>query len=145
MSFEKNTWLEACFVRPGFRISLVLMALVSVEFAHAATSCVKSKGFREIVYGKLKTHDVELCVRHPIYDFVSARCLQKQGCEAVRKYRGAGDSPEDISSTGSPSHRKCRRIGGKPSLIEYQDGTRWIEAGICQFSDGSVISVDNRL
>ncbi|NDD91900.1 hypothetical protein EBZ37_07430, partial [bacterium] len=91
---------------------MVLLAFLGGTSAIAGESCNKSPGFREVFLGKFKTHQEKLCVRHPVYDFVSAKCLGKSGCEAVRKYRGSKESAEDFGPVGSPSHRKCIRLGG---------------------------------
>ena len=105
--------------------------------------CFESGTIRIIKNNKQIVLKKSFCIDHPKYDFISLSCIKNLKCQALVKYKHQKELPSLHSVYGSPHHKKCYILGGRPQLIEYNDGKSWRKGGICNFEDLSFISVFN--
>ena len=129
------------------RILLLISLFVSsFVFSGEKFRCLKNGEIKKISNGKSIKEISKYCVNHVSYEIISLDCLQDNNCEAMTKYKKEGRIiPLKIGSTGNPFHNKCFILNGKPELVEYFDGKKWIETGLCYFEDKSFITVFNSL
>ncbi|AFY00794.1 hypothetical protein Bdt_1094 [Bdellovibrio bacteriovorus str. Tiberius] len=50
-----------------------------------------------------------------------------------------------LSDTGKPSFKLCRKLGGKPELLDFQAATKTYKLDRCLFKDASFVDTDTLL
>ncbi len=121
----------------------VLLLLINLFLLEAyADQCFDKVKFRTLYDQKYKIKELSICKENNGINIISKTCRDDDKCLALSSYRGS-QIIKLKSPSSNPAHLKCRILGGKPELTEYLQHGQWIETGLCQFSDGSFISVFN--
>ncbi|MBT3234784.1 MAG: hypothetical protein HN353_02425 [Bdellovibrionales bacterium] len=121
----------------------MIISLLLSNTAFANFRCFQGGKIRSIKDRKSSTRKVSFCIGHPLFKMVSFNCINSNKCQAVQGYQLSVNMPKTYSDIGSRDYHKCYLIGGRAELIEYHNGSKWIETGICHFPDSSFISVFN--
>jgi hypothetical protein len=120
----------------------LLLISLSLNLSAEEFTCLELGKFRVEKEGKKIEIKESYCLYHFNYKILSLNCLKDKNCLALSSYENTSQI-QLKPKQGSPSHRKCSLLKGKPELIEYYNGKGWHQAGICRFPDASFVSTDN--
>lgn len=90
---------------------------------------------RKETFGHVSSESSAFCYNGEKTTLVSRDCAEKK-CSAF--YSHERYSIFELSSeVGKPGFLLCRRLGGKPELIDFSVGDRFFKLDRCLFGDGS--------
>jgi len=113
--------------------------------SYASFECKNETKIRMVKNGQEIEKAIKLCQNHNVYDFISYDCLKNKNCLALKKYENNKKLKLPFSKYKNPFHYKCSAIGGKPEMLSYLNGTKWVNSARCLFPDDSFISVFNKI
>lgn len=124
-------------VRRLFLISLIFSFKIQAN-------CIKSGTLKFVKEKSEILKSADYCFNLDKIPLLDMKCAETKKCLAIEKY-STMTIPLVRSAMGNPLHSKCFLLGGEPHIVEVKKQKGWKRTSLCFFSDGSFISVFNRL
>ncbi|KHD88643.1 MAG: hypothetical protein OM95_07505 [Bdellovibrio sp. ArHS] len=124
-------------------LSSLLFLLFSFSFAQSDLHCA-SGSFRFLTNGVTSTSKSFYCYNSDKTQLYSKEC-KNQKCPLAfdsKKYFNFSDLHDENSN---PGFNLCRKLDGKPEILEFQADKEWFKLDRCNFKDGSFVSTSELL
>lgn len=125
-------------------ILIIISASIFISLTTYASEfrCSVGQGMYRISNKKEVLVTRKYCYGHPVYGVVSHKCIKaNKKCLAVIVYEATKKIKVNYKTNKTPFHQKCSINGGKTVFVNFKTESKKVETSICQFSDGSFISM----
>ncbi|WP_413568973.1 hypothetical protein ACLWBD_16060 [Bdellovibrio sp. HCB117] len=124
-------------------LSSILFILISSSFAQSELQCVDGS-FRSTTNGIVSTSKAHYCFNSDKNQLYSKECKDLK-CTTAFNDRKFFKFSELHDENSNPAFNLCRKLDGKPELLEFKVGNEWFALDRCQFKDGSFVSTSELL